>query len=671
MVLRERVTYGHGLLAVSLALLCVPLFDMWDDVAVQGDTVLSTVLENSVFLGLCVLFVGLSAWLLRSDWDERYVRIVARWSALGTLSVAAVYAWVLGFQALVQGELKPYVIAADGVVIGGIVLFAAGVYNARSRMEGDALAVERDRVAALFENTSDAVAAVALDGGTATVTEANDAFATAFRTDAESVVGRPVTAVLADATAPVERERDGDAPIGADRDEAPVERVDDVVGDPDDRAEVRFDIGGTTRDFIVTYVPVGEPSAAARSASGFVMFTEITAQKERERQFERIGTGSDDLIETRSVDDALGVVREITADLFDGAFVGVWEHDRSTDSYRPRRQTAADGGDAEPALPTFDASGGEVDLIGGVDATDGVSEFDPDELATVLAERGHAVETTLVRRITDRHFLVVARADETVSQTESYLLDLLVANARTVVQRIDREDRLERRNDQLEFVNSLLRHDIQNSMTIINARGEVLADATEGKEADYADTIVEQSDDVSALIERFRTLLNVLTEDEVALESVAVGPIVDDRANVTSSMYPGATIRAEAPDGVSVLANETLENVLDNLIRNAVEHNDTDSPTVEISVTEAEHSVTIEVADDGPGVPEDERDVVFRRGNRGLKQAGIGSGFGLFFADTLVDAYGGSIAIRDNEPRGAVFAVTLPKPDGPSGDSAS
>ena len=141
MVVRERVTYGHGLLLVSLVLLCVPLFDMWEDVAVQGNTVLSTALENSVFVGLCVLFVGLSVWLLRSDRDERYVRIVSRWSALGTASVAVVYAWVLGFQVLVQGELKPYIIAADGVVIGAITRG-----NSLIKPRGDTVVEQGDHV---------------------------------------------------------------------------------------------------------------------------------------------------------------------------------------------------------------------------------------------------------------------------------------------------------------------------------------------------------------------------------------------------------------------------------------------------------------------------------------------------------------------------------------------
>jgi signal transduction histidine kinase len=164
--------------------------------------------------------------------------------------------------------------------------------------------------------------------------------------------------------------------------------------------------------------------------------------------------------------------------------------------------------------------------------------------------------------------------------------------------------------------------------------------------------------------------LSALAEDELDLGPVAVGPLVDDRAAAVRSAYPEATVATDVPDGVSALADETLKNVVGNLLRNAIEHNDTDSPTVEVSVTESADAVTLRVADDGPGIPDDKKDVVFRRGNRGLKEADIGSGFGLFFVDALVDGYGGSVTVEDNEPRGAVFAVTLRKPDADPDDAA-
>jgi len=163
MSLRERVDYSLGLLVASGLLLFVPLFDMWQDAAVQRKTVLATVLENSMFVSLALLLAGLGVWLRRNGWDEKYVQLVAQWSIAGSGAVALVFGWVLAFQLFVQNDLKVYVVVANGVVIGGIVLFVAGVYHSRSRMASAARAVERDRVAALFENTSDAVVAITFE----------------------------------------------------------------------------------------------------------------------------------------------------------------------------------------------------------------------------------------------------------------------------------------------------------------------------------------------------------------------------------------------------------------------------------------------------------------------------------------------------------------------------
>jgi sensor histidine kinase regulating citrate/malate metabolism len=54
-----------------------------------------------------------------------------------------------------------------------------------------------------------------------------------------------------------------------------------------------------------------------------------------------------------------------------------------------------------------------------------------------------------------------------------------------------------------------------------------------------------------------------------------------------------------------------------------------------------------------------------------ITEADIGSGVGLCCADALVDGYGGSVTVTDNDPRGAVFEVKLPKTDGDAGDPGS
>jgi len=101
-----------------------------------------------------------------------------------------------------------------------------------------------------------------------------------------------------------------------------------------------------------------------------------------------------------------------------------------------------------------------------------------------------------------------------------------------------------------------------------------------------------------------------------------------------------------------------LHSIFRNLLTNAVQHNDREVPTVTVSASERDETVVVRVADDGPGVSDEQKDEIFAKGTKGGESAG--TGLGLYLVETLVDTYGGSVHVEDNEPRGAVFVVELP-----------
>jgi signal transduction histidine kinase len=157
-------------------------------------------------------------------------------------------------------------------------------------------------------------------------------------------------------------------------------------------------------------------------------------------------------------------------------------------------------------------------------------------------------------------------------------------------------------------------------------------------------------------------LLDALTDlGDGNTKSVPLSSALEDRVATLKTTYPDAEVTAEVPEGLAVEADEMLGNVLGNVLGNAVEHNDADAPSVAVSATEGERRVVVRVADDGPGVPEAQKETIFRRGNRGLKESDIGSGFGLFFVDTMMEKYGGEVTVADNDPRGAVFELSFRK----------
>ncbi|WP_435184933.1 sensor histidine kinase [Halobellus sp. EA9] len=128
-------------------------------------------------------------------------------------------------------------------------------------------------------------------------------------------------------------------------------------------------------------------------------------------------------------------------------------------------------------------------------------------------------------------------------------------------------------------------------------------------------------------------------------------------ADVETTFGPASiTVDGSLPQ-VRVLADGMLPSVFRNLLKNAIQHNDAASPEVVVSAVADGETVTVRVADNGPGVPEHLRSTIFAQGAKGL--ASGGTGIGLYLVRTLVEAYGGSVALEDSAS-GAVFAVELP-----------
>jgi signal transduction histidine kinase len=109
---------------------------------------------------------------------------------------------------------------------------------------------------------------------------------------------------------------------------------------------------------------------------------------------------------------------------------------------------------------------------------------------------------------------------------------------------------------------------------------------------------------------------------------------------------------------------ERMHQVVANLLDNAVRHSPADG-RVWLSAHAATDGVTtIEVADEGPGIPPDEADRVFERFHRvdaARAARDGGTGLGLAISRWIVDAHGGTIRIREREPHGCRVVVELPR----------
>src|SRR4051812_38091075 len=109
---------------------------------------------------------------------------------------------------------------------------------------------------------------------------------------------------------------------------------------------------------------------------------------------------------------------------------------------------------------------------------------------------------------------------------------------------------------------------------------------------------------------------------------------------------------------------ERMHQVISNLLENAVRHSPADGRVWLSAHAATEGVTTIEVADEGPGIPPDEAERVFERFHRvdaARSARDGGTGLGLAIARWIVDAHGGTIAVRPREPRGCRVVVELPR----------
>ena len=119
------------------------------------------------------------------------------------------------------------------------------------------------------------------------------------------------------------------------------------------------------------------------------------------------------------------------------------------------------------------------------------------------------------------------------------------------------------------------------------------------------------------------------------------------------------------PDLPLVAMDDVLiEQVLVNLLDNAVKHTPPDAP-IQILATATDRAVTVEVADHGPGLPRGEEDQVFEKFHRAAPRARQGAGLGLAICRGIVQAHGGRIWAQNLPEGGVAFLFTLPALDKP------
>ncbi len=227
-----------------------------------------------------------------------------------------------------------------------------------------------------------------------------------------------------------------------------------------------------------------------------------------------------------------------------------------------------------------------------------------------------------------------------------------------ITDRTEYQKRLEEQRDNLEVLNQVVRHDIRNDLQLVQTYAETLQDYVDEAGEPYIDNVLEAAHDAVDITKTARDVTDVMLQSDVEQRPIPLRFVLENEIDDVRSSQRHALVTVDGSiPNVEVIADDMLESVFRNLLSNAIQHNDSEVPEVTVSAARDGDTVEVRIADNGPGIPDERKETVFEQGEMSLESQG--TGLGLYLVDTLVDRYGGTVRVEDNDPTGAVFVVKL------------
>jgi signal transduction histidine kinase len=212
----------------------------------------------------------------------------------------------------------------------------------------------------------------------------------------------------------------------------------------------------------------------------------------------------------------------------------------------------------------------------------------------------------------------------------------------------------------------VLTHEILNSLTPVTSLAataadllgdpDLSADPRVGDARIAVETLARRAQGLSNFIEAYRA---VAQTPEIKRQSFAARPWAEELARIFAAKAPAVPLLVEVtPDTLALDADPDLfAQVVINLLQNAAQAlHATERPQLTLRLTGDAQSMAIEVADNGPGVPESLRQDVFLPF---FTTRATGTGVGLNLARQIVIAHGGAIDVTDAPGGGALFRIVL------------
>ncbi|MFW6320570.1 MAG: histidine kinase N-terminal 7TM domain-containing protein [Halohasta sp.] len=411
-----------------------------------------------------------------------------------------------------------------------------------------------------------------------------------------------------------------------------------------------------------------------RDRGTVVVLRDISVQKQRERTLERLQETSQRFLTAETTDEVCEIAVSAADELLEYPYSGAMLYDEEAEVLRgaayadPLSRAYAEAGTEE--ITDLTVGPGESDIW---EVYETGEPMDGEPIDANSEKIPVEIGSSLLYPLGEWGVLGISAGPDhgAFSDDDRQFADVLASTTENALERVAKEQQLREsrelvatRNDQIEFFNSVLRHDLLNWMQILRGHADQLAEGVDEELSSHVEVIDDYSDDIVDLTRNVRAVTSSVGDGSTTLKPIDPGALL---AEIVSKSRGGhddltVTVGVDLDSLPSVRANEFLAAVFENLLGNAVEHNDSDHVEIEIDAAVDDETVTVRIADNGPGIDDEAKEAVFERSTTSEDSGSIG--FGLYFVRVMVEQYGGAVWFEDRDDQGGTVAVVeLPRAD--------
>lgn len=384
--------------------------------------------------------------------------------------------------------------------------------------------------------------------------------------------------------------------------------------------------------------PVEDETGSVSLLTGLIR--DITDRKRHEQRINCLYDATTDLIQADTHEAIAETAVETVHDILDMPINAVWFLDDTDNTLKPVAVTD-EGTELHGEIPVFEPSESL--------SWDAFQSQETKVFENVASEPGrHNPETPIRSEIIlplgEHGVMNIGSTEiEEFDETDVSLARILAANVEAALTRADEHQELARQHERLDEFATVVSHDLRNPLNVASGQLKL---AQIDCESEHLNEVAEAHKRMETLIDH---LLTLAREGESVTEMEPI-PLQSITANCWDTVATGgATLITDTTQTINADRGR-LKQLFENLFRNAIDHGGTD-----VTVTVGELDDGFYVADDGPGIPESDRDNVFEEG---YSTAAENTGFGLAIVQTIIEAHGWNVSITDSIDGGARFEIT-------------